>query len=161
MLFLSAVSCFCFLFHLGVVIHDSCSMKTSLRRVLFLFCWQVLLRDANVRREREKKEGCWFLQTLFPINAVLCFAFHMWLLFSIANTRRRLLLLLLLYHYYYYCYYCYYYQQEKWLSALNFSFVLHFLGKSPLRNQNGKKREILVPSHFLQYDIMPSSFSLL
>lgn len=121
-------------------------------RFLFLFSfsfrrcytWQLLFEDiastcsflvlltsavawCKCEERERKKKGCWFLQTLFPINAVLCFAVHMWLLFSIANTRRRLLLLLLLYYYYYYYYYyCYYYQQEKRLSALNFFLCFSF-----------------------------------
>lgn len=49
------------------------------------------------------------MQTLFPINAVLCFAFHMWLLFSIATRDDDDD-----YYYYYNYYYCYYYyRQEK------------------------------------------------
>lgn len=158
MLFLSAVSCFCSFFHLGIVIHDDCSKKTSLRRV-FSSCSVdkccCVMQVWGARGETKKKIRLLVLANSFSHQCCALF-----LLFTCGCC----FLLPTQDDYFFY----YYYTTTTTITAtttnkrndclLLVDFFFRFLLKPPLLNQNGKKREMLVSSHFLQYDITPSEF---
>lgn len=136
MLFLSAVSCLHSFFHLGIVIHDGCSTKTSLRHV-FSSCSVdkcCCVTQMWGARETEKKKVVGSCELLFPSMLCFVFAFHMWLLFFIATQDD----------------YFYYYYTTTTITAtttnkrndclLLILLLFRFLLKTPLLDQNGKKK---------------------